>query len=107
MNYQKNRRNSISWFQAVTVHISSSVEASNKCDTKRNKKDSGCQQGKRNRWCGQSTKMLQEESRMLKAAKTLNCKRFENPVVHDKDGKYISNPEEVYKVKNTLQISFL
>ena len=52
-------------------------------------------------------KTLQEESRMLKAAKTLNCKRFENPFVHDKDGKYISNPEEVYKVKNTLQISFL
>ena len=44
-------------------------------------------------------KMLQEESRMLKAAKMLNRKRFENPFVHNKDGKYISNPEEVYKIK--------
>ena len=29
-------------------------------------------------------KRLQEESRLFKAAKMLNCKRFENPFVHEK-----------------------
>ena len=27
----------------------------------------------------------------------LRRKRFENPLVHDEDGKHVSNPEEVYK----------
>ena len=41
---------------------------------------------------------IQEESRMFKAAKMLNRKRFENPYVHDKNGKHVSNSEEVYKI---------
>ena len=41
---------------------------------------------------------LQEESRMFKAAKMLNRKRFKNLFVHDKIENYVSNPEEVYKI---------
>ena len=41
---------------------------------------------------------LQEESRMFKAAKMLNRKRFKNPFVYDKIENYVSNPEEVYKI---------
>ena len=41
---------------------------------------------------------VQEEFRMFKAAKMLICKRFKNPFVHDKNGKYVLNLEEVYKI---------
>ena len=39
-------------------------------------------------------KRLQGNFRMLNAAKMLNRKRFENPFVHDENGKHISNPED-------------
>ena len=39
-------------------------------------------------------KKLQWNFRMLNAAKMLNHKRFENPFVHDENGKHISNPED-------------
>ena len=39
---------------------------------------------------------LQEESRIVKVAKTLNRERFENPFLHVKNGKHVSNPEDIY-----------
>ena len=32
---------------------------------------------------------LQDEAKMFKAVKALNRKRFENPFVHDKEGKHV------------------
>ena len=40
----------------------------------------------------------QEESKIFEAAKMLNRIRFEDPFVHDRNGKHVSNPEEVYKI---------
>ena len=40
---------------------------------------------------------LHDESKMFRAVKALNRKKFENPFVHDKDGKNITNPNEIYR----------
>ena len=46
---------------------------------------------------------IQDEAKMFKAVKTLSRKNFENPFIHDKDGKHISNPQEIY---NTVRDHF-
>jgi len=33
---------------------------------------------------------------MFKAVKLLNRRKFENPFVHDKDGKRVTSPTEIY-----------
>ena len=41
---------------------------------------------------------------MFKAVKALNRKKFENPFVHDKDGKHVTNPKQIYE---TVRKQFL
>ena len=50
---------------------------------------------------------LHDESKMFRAVKALNRKKFENPFVHDKDGKNITNPNEIYRtVRNHFKNHF-
>ena len=46
---------------------------------------------------------MQDHTKMYKAVKLLKWKKFENPFVHDKDGKRITNPVEIY---NTVRDHF-
>ena len=41
---------------------------------------------------------LQEESRMFKVVKMLNCKTFESIYEYGKNGNQVSNSEEIYKI---------
>ena len=50
---------------------------------------------------------LHDESKMFRAVKALNRKKFENPFVHNKDGKNITNPNEIYRtVRNHYKNHF-
>ena len=50
---------------------------------------------------------LQEESRMFKVAKMLNCKSFESIYEYGKNGNQVSNSEEIYKkIKDHFKYNF-
>ena len=50
---------------------------------------------------------LQEEFRMFKVTKMLNCKSFENTYEYGKNGKQVSNSEEIYKIiKDNFKYNF-
>ena len=48
-----------------------------------------------------------DDARMFKAAKRIERKPFENPVVHDKEGKNVTEPQQIYSiVKDHFQKQF-
>ena len=50
---------------------------------------------------------LQEEFRMFKVTKMLDCKSFENTYEYGKNGKQVSNSEEIYKIiKDNFKYNF-
>ena len=41
-----------------------------------------------------------DDARMFRAVKNIKRKNFENPVVHDKDGKNVTEPNQMYSIVN-------
>ena len=48
-----------------------------------------------------------DDAKMFKATKKLERKPFENPIVHDKEGKNVTEPQQIYEiVKEHFQKQF-
>ena len=41
---------------------------------------------------------LKDDAKMFKAVKNMKNRKFENPTVHDKDGRNVTAPDQVYKI---------
>ena len=46
----------------------------------------------------QDIENAKDDVKMFKAVKNIKRRKFENPTVHDKDGKNVTSPNEVYKI---------
>ena len=51
---------------------------------------------------------MKDSSKMFKAVNMLKRKNFENPYVHDENGKNVTNPIDIYKhIKQHFEKQFI
>ena len=48
----------------------------------------------------QDIEKAKDSTKMFKAVQELNRKKFQNPFVHDKKGRKVTNPQEIYSIVN-------
>ena len=44
---------------------------------------------------------IKDSAKMFKAVNMLSRKKFENPYIHDENGRNVVNPEQIYKILNS------
>ena len=46
----------------------------------------------------QDIEQLKDDAKMFRAVKNMKNRKFENPTVHDKEGKNVTSPDQVYRI---------